>query len=483
MVFDLNQTQHQKVKQIQSLIMSAKMQQAIKLMQLPVLELTTMIDAELEQNPVLEVIENKPEEEIAETPQDEELPTEKELDFNDKNFEILKQLDESSRENYLEGAGFSTRRSAEEEKKKVFEESSIQAELSLFQYLMNQAKESFESKIELQMAESLIGNFDDSGFLKVPLEEIALTQGYDLSQLKTVLQKIQTFEPIGVGATTLQESLLIQLRNHSQEQSLASQIVAKHFDDLIHNRIPNIKKGLQCSIKEIRKAIDEDIAKLDLHPGANCSQFPIQTIIPDITIKWVDEEWVVYANSDYLPSLRLNRRYLRMLEDESLSKETKDFIKNRILSAKWLMKNIDQRNSTLEKIAESLTRRQGDFFHQPDGKLVPLVMKEIAEELGLNESTIARAVSHKYIDTPRGIFPLRYFFSNALTTSQGVDISSKTVRDILKELIDGENKRKPLSDDALSRLLKEKGVNCARRTVAKYRLELNIGNTSQRKQY
>jgi RNA polymerase sigma-54 factor len=463
--------------------MSPKMQQAIKLMQLPVLELTTMIDAELEQNPILEIIELKPDEENAEVSQDEEYPVEKELDFNDKNFEILKQLDESSRDNYLEGAGFSTRRSAEEEKKKVFEESLIKDQPSLFQYLMNQAKETFESQEEMRMAEELIGNFDESGFLRVSIDEIAMTQKFDKNELKKVLQKIQEFEPIGVGATTLQESLLIQLRNLSQENSLAAKIIDKHFDDLLHNRITNIKKGLGCSIEDIRKAIEDNIAKLDLHPGVSCSQFPIQSIIPDITIKWINEEWVVYTNSDYIPSLRLNRRYLRMLEDESLPKETKDFIKNKILSAKWLMKNLDQRNSTLEKIAYSLIKRQGDFFLQPTGKLIPLVMKEIAEELSLNESTIARAVANKYIDSPRGIFPLRYFFSNAYTNADGEGISSKTVRDILKELIDGEDKNRPLSDEALSQLIKERGVHCARRTVAKYRLEMNIGNTAQRKQY
>lgn len=475
--------QQQKFKQIQRLIMSPKMQQALNLMQLPVLELSTMIDAELEQNPVLEISDIKPEEEILEATQNEDLPTEKELDFADNNFDILKQLDEDSRDNYLEGAGFSTRRNAEEEKKKVFEESSIQATVSLFQHLMLQAKDTFESPLELKMAEELIGNFDESGFLRVPLQEIALSQGFEESKLKGVLEKIQTFDPIGVGATSLQESLFIQLRNHSLENSLALKIIDKHYEDLLHNRIPNIKKGLKCSLDEIRTAIDEDISRLDLHPGACCSQIPIQAITPDVTIKWENDEWVIFANNDYMPSLKLNRRYLRMLQDESLSKETKDFIKNKIVSAKWLINSIEHRSSTLERIAHALAKRQCEFFLNPTGNLVPLVMKVIAEELELNESTIARAVSNKYINTPRGVFPLRFFFSNAYTTSAGEDISSKTVRDLLKEVIEGENKRKPYSDEILSKIMKEKGINCARRTVAKYRSELNIGSTTQRRQY
>lgn len=483
MQYDLNQSQQQKIQQTQRLMMSPKMQQALNMMQLPVLELSTLIDAELEQNPILEISEVKPEKEIAEVTDNEDLPTEKELNFDDKNFEILKQLDESYRDNYLEGAGFATRRSAEEEKKKVFEESSIQATNSLFQHLMSQAADTFESKEELRMAEELIGNFNESGFLDIPLKEIALTHAFDESQLMSILQKIQTFDPIGVGATNLQQSLLIQMRSLSLDNSLAAKIVENHFDDLLYNRIPKIKKGLNCTIEEIREAIDQDISKLDLHPGTSCSQIPIQSIIPDITIQRVNEEWVVFANSDYIPSLRLNRRYMRMLEDESLSKESKDFIKNKIVSAKWLMKNIEQRNSTLERIGEFLAKHQAAFFMDPNGKLVPLVMKVVAEELELNESTIARAVSNKYVNTPRGIFPLRYFFTYSYTTEEGEDISSKTVREMLERLIEGEDKMRPLSDEMLSRLMKEKGVNCARRTIAKYRNELNIGNTTQRRQW
>ena len=478
-----NLNQFQKIQQTQHLMMSSKMQQALNTMQLPVLELNTMINNELEQNPILEISEIKPDDEVAEAPENEDLPAEKELNFDNANFEILKQLDESYRDHYLEGASFATRRSAEEERKKAYEESTIQATVSLFQHLMDQAKDTFESSNELKMAEELIGNFDDSGFLKVPLYEIAQTQGFAESQLMLILQKIQTFEPIGVGATNLQESLLIQLRYHSLDDTLAAQIIENHFDDLIHNRIPNIKKGLKCTIQEVRKAIEDDIAKLDLHPGTTYSQISVQTIIPDITIERVNEEWIVYANSDYIPALKLNRRYMRMLEDPALPKDTKDFIKNKIVSAKWLMRNIEQRNSTLERIGASLAKRQEEFFLNPQGKLVPLIMKVIAEELELNESTIARAVSNKYVNTPRGIFPLRYFFSNAYMTEEGEELSSKTVREMLKTLIEGEDKMKPLSDELLSKLMKEKGVNCARRTVAKYRTELNIGNTTQRRQY
>ncbi len=479
MFHELRQGPLQSLKQIQRLMMSAEMQQAIHLMQLPVLELSTIINAELETNPVLEVIEENPSENI----ENEEVASEKELDFDANNFDILKRLDDEFKDHYLEGAGFTTRRSAEEEKQKVYEESLIQATPSLFQHLMVQAHETFESEEEIHIAESLIGNFDESGLLKLAIEEIALTNDLNPQIVREVLLKIQLFDPPGIGATSLQDSLLIQLRSRGLQNSLACKIIENHYEDLLHNKIPVIKKELQCTLEEIREAIDTVIIKLDLHPGATCSQNPIQTVTADITIKWENGEWIVFTNTDYMPSLRFNRKYMKMLEDESLPKETKDFIKNKIMSARWLLKTIEQRNSTIERIAHTLAKRQEIFFLEPEGKLEPLVMKTIAEELNLNESTIARAVANKYIDTPRGMFPLRFFFSHAYTTAEGDDISSKTVRDMLKKIIEGENKMQPLSDEAISILIKQKGIPCARRTVAKYRTELNIGNTVQRRQY
>ena len=196
-----------------------------------------------------------------------------------------------------------------------------------------------------------------------------------------------------------------------------------------------------------------------------------------------EDKLTIIINDDRLPTIRLNSRYLRMLDDKNLPKETRDFIRNKLASAKWLLKNIDQRNDTIYRLVESLTKYQNDFFLTPNGKLVPLTMKVLAEELGLHESTIARAVANKYVDTPRGILPLRYFFSNAYTTAEGEDISSKTVRDVLKKIIEKENKKRPLSDEALSKVLEKKGIPCARRTVAKYRSEMYIGNTKQRREF
>jgi len=489
MSLDLRHKQSQSLKQTQRLIMSPQMQQAIHLLQMPILELATIVEAELEQNPVLEYSQEDelldqdsllPE--MEEGAEEKEISSEKELIFQENDFGILRQLDEDFRDYFGESGNYYIRRNVEEEKRKDFLENSISAETTLSENLMQQAKETFEKPEELAIAEVLIGNLDERGFLAIPLREIALMNGFEFELLEGVLRQIQRFEPIGIGASCLKESLLTQLRMQEKDGSLSYAIIDKHYEDLINNRIPAIKKGLKCSVKAITEAI-EHIGKLDFHPGSWHSSRLIQTITPDVTLQLDGDQLNVVVNEETLPALRLNSRYLRMLEDESLAPETKEFIRRKILSAKWLLRNIFQRSDTLQKIVESLAKRHRDFFLQADGRLTPLIMKSLAEELEVHESTIARAVANKYLECPRGILPLRYFFSNAYVTAEGQDMSSKTVRDLLFEIIDAEDKQKPLSDEALSAKLKDKGIPCARRTVAKYRTEMHLGNAQQRKKF
>lgn len=480
MYHDFRQKPSQSLKQIQRLIMSPQMQQAIRILQLPSMELLTMIELEMEQNPVLEYMQESPEEEHSDG---EDLTPEKELEFNDQDFEIMKKLDEDFQDHFAQSENYSTKRTAEEEKLKMFQEQSIQAQSTLYEHLISQAKETLEDPKDLEIAEEIIGNLNECGYFQTPFKEIALLKHVDESKVEAVLRVIQTFHPFGVGARNLQESLLIQLKVKGKENSLAYRIVENHFDDLLHNRIPQIQKGLKCSIESISQTIKQDLVHLDLHPGTQYAHRVVQNISPDIILKQEDDQLKVFIPDDYIPALRLNHKYLRMLDDETLPEETKNYIRQKMMSAKWLLKNINQRGETLAKIANSLVKQQKSYFLKPDGKLEPITMKKLAEKLELHESTIARAVSNKYIDTPRGLLPLRYFFSNAYVTDQGEDISSKTVQEILKKMIDNENKRKPLSDEKLSALLKKKGINCARRTVAKYRTGLNVGNTTQRKQF
>lgn len=489
---DLIPKQQPSLKQTQRMMMTPQMQQAIQLLQLPVMELAVQMTEELERNPVLEESEDHEEAEIGgveaqeaedEDHEDENSNDNEELQLDEYHFEVLKQLDDEFRDQILESSNPYLGRNSEEEKRRRHAENSISAKVSLFEHLMNQAKEAFEGAKDYSMAEALIGNLDAGGYLTVPLSEIALMEQWDEKQLKEILATIQTFDPLGVGARNLQESLLIQLRCSGKGDSLAYRIVSEHYEDLVHNRIPVICRVLKCTSAQVLKVTEKEIAHLDFHPGTSFSMQDAPPVIPDVTIKQDDTVLHVVVNNDALPSFRLNRRYLQMLDDESLAAETREFIKHQVFSAKWLMRTVFQRSDTLERIAESLAKRQKEFFLDPEGKLIPLTMKVLADELNLHESTVARAVANKYIDTPKGIFPLRFFFTNAYTSQQGEELSSHTVKDALKELITREDKNHPLSDQMLSKKMTENGIPCARRTVAKYRKELKLGNAWQRRQY
>jgi len=481
------------LKQTQRLIMSQKMQQAIRLLQAPVNELSTLIDREIEENPLLEYSEEgaegdseleRLEEAGIEEPGERDLEPEDALSISDDDFEILKRLDEEFSEHFSESENFCMQRIGEAQKLKSFAENSVAASESLFEHLTKQAHESFSSEEEMRAAEAVIGSLDENGFLETPLQELAALHGLKKALLKKVLETIKRFDPVGIGAKNLQESLLIQLKAKKLEETLAYRIIESHYDDLLHNRIKNIASGLRCSIEEINEAVQKAISRLDLHPGFGYGAELRQEISPDIFIREEERgDLAVELNEGPQRPLRLNAFYMRLLKNPELPRETRDFLKEKILSAKWLMRALDQRGSTLSRIAHSLVEKQKKFFTEPDGKLTPLTMKQLSEELDLHESTIARAVADKYVDCGRGIVPLRSFFTNAYSTESGEEISSDTVRQILQELIDGEDKRRPLSDLSISQLLKKKGIPCARRTVAKYRSLLNIGNIHQRRKY
>lgn len=472
---ELKAKQGLNIKQMQRLMMSNNMQLALKLLQSPVMELNTIIDAELEQNPCLEVAEDDEIEEVK-----EEDPQEQELNFDERDLEILRRLDEDFGDYLDDSPNFKTK---QDDAYQTYLESSIQEETTLFEHLMKQAHEVFSSEEERQLAMSIIGNIDEQGYLTTPLAEIAQLCGSDLKKLQDVLKEIQTFEPFGVGAVNLQEMMLIQLCCLHQKKSLAYAIIENHYEDLVHNRIPHIQKGLKKSANEIREAIKSDIARLDLHPGTKYSRNRVQPITTDMSIEEEEGQLKVVVNEEELPRLRFNRLYLKMLEDDKTTLEEKEFIRQKLSSAKWLMKNITQRQSTLKRIGIELIKQQREFFQNPQGKLKPLTMKEIADELELHESTIARAVSNKYLNSPRGLMPLRAFFTHAYTDDKGEELSSKTVCDYLKEIIDKEDKQKPLSDEKISAQIQAQGIPCARRTIAKYRDALHIGNAHQRKQY
>lgn len=480
--------QSQNIVQMQRLVMLPQMQQALHVLQMPVMELATLVEATLAENPLvadeeqdeeLEGLANEIEEPEIET----DIKVEKELEFNDQDLKIMEHLDDELHSHFTEAGDYKPQRTKEEKERQEYAENTICAQPSLFEHLMSQARETFEKSEELAMAEALIGNFDARGFLQATWAELEFIYRYPVHRLREVLQQIQTFEPFGIGAISLQESLLIQLKCLGKQKKLAYCIIERHYGDFLHNRIPTIQKGLNCTSKEIADAIQHDIALLDLHPGAAFSPVIAVPIIPDVTVDLEGSDLRVKVNDDFMPSLRINAKYLTMLNDPEASEDTKVFIKSKLTALKWLLRNVHERHATLERITNFLCKHQKEFITDSNGKLIPMSMQQMAEELGLNESTITRAVGNKYLACPNGLIPFRAFFTSALKTNTGEDLSSEVVRKIMREMIGNEDKQKPLSDADLSELLKNQGVSCARRTVAKYRAELGLGNAQQRRRF
>lgn len=470
------QRQKQTQKQNQLLMLLPQMQQAITLLQAPVMEISQLIDTEIEKNPLIELIE-----EVAEERFDfRDDPEKVTIDHDD--FEILKKLDDEYRDFFGQNE-MAPRMSKTEEERKNYWDASVIAPKSLYSHLMDQAKETFDSKEDLELAELIIGSLDEKGLLATSLEELSVLAKVPVKKLESTLWAIQEFDPYGIGGRTIQECLLIQLRRYGKQGSPAEKIVKECYDELLHNKIPLIQKKLDLAPGEIRQIIDHDIAQLDLHPGASFIPRVDTYIIPDANIIEEDEGLKVIINDDSIPSLRLNRKYLRMLDEKNLPDETREYIHQHMMSAKWLMKNLFQRNETLKRILDYLVDKQSDFLKKNDGELIPMFMTEVAEELGLHESTIARAVANKYINTPRGLVSLRSMFTHSYKKEDGSEISSKTVREAIERIIHQEDKQKPLSDQKISDMLEEAGIPCARRTISKYRRAMNIGNTQQRRKY
>lgn len=485
----LQLNQKQSLKQAQRLIMLPQMQQALHMLQVPVMELSSLIEQEMEQNPVIEYGEEREgnlsselEGDLIGGAEPEEQP-EEELRIDEGDFEVLRRLDEDFRDHFSESGGAPIKRTTEEEEQKNYQESSIKSPFNATERLLEQVDEFLETEEERRIAWELIGNLDDRGVLTASLQEVAALGGFALEKVEKVLERIQQFDPPGVGARSMQEALLLQLKRKGKEGSLAFRIVSEHYDEMIHNKLPLIAKQLPVAIRDVQEAIQADIAHLDLHPLSTQENSVVQVLTPDLRLVQEGEKWRVEVVDEGVPSLRVNRRYLRMLEDESLPLDTKEYIKQKILSCKWLLKNIHQRNETLYRIGESLVKWQKDFLENDKGELVPLMMKTVAEEVGVHESTIARAVSNKCLECPKGVVPLRSFFTNAYTNDEGEEVSSSAVKNILKRLIEEEDKKKPLSDEALSQKIKAEGIPCARRTVAKYRGVLGIGSASQRRTF
>jgi RNA polymerase sigma-54 factor len=328
----------------------------------------------------------------------------------------------------------------------------------------------------------VIGNIDDYGYLKATLEELTASTGLASEKILEVLKIVQTFDPPGVGARDLQECLLLQLDRTCQQETLEYRIIKDFMEALGKRRIPEIARGTGCEVDEIQEAL-ERIARLEPRPGRAFLPDNDQYVLPEVFVQRSGNDFVVSTNNEHVPHLRISNTYKDLMAQGENSSEVRNYIREKIRAGKFLIKSLHQRQQTILNIAKEIVHRQHDFMDKGVAFLKPLTMVQVAEVVGVHETTVSRAVSAKYMDTPQGIFEMKYFFTAGIQTASGDGLSNTSVKDMISEIFKKEDPSKPLSDQEVVRMLKEKGIVIARRTVAKYRTELNILPSNLRKVY
>jgi RNA polymerase sigma-54 factor len=488
----------------QSLVLAPQLQQSLALLQAPTLELKALVEQELQQNPVLEEIaseeaelhehesrdgEPSPAEKLdpTEPPSDltfdpaTEKPTDTPVDDFQAEFERLVQLDQEWRDHFAQ-SNVPIRRSPEDEEKRQFMFDSLVAATSLQEILIEQVRESPLSKEQWPIAEIIIGNIDDYGYLKATLEELCASTSLTPDKILEVLKVIQTFEPAGVGARELRECLLLQLERTEQQDTLEYRIVRDFMEALGKRRIPEIARGTGCEVDEVQDAL-ERIARLEPRPGRAYLPDNDQYVLPEVFVQRSGQDFVVTTNNEHIPHLRISNTYKDLMSQDGNTAEVRNYIREKIRAGKFLIKSLHQRQQTIMNIAKEIVHRQREFMDKGVAHLKPLTMVQVAEVVGVHETTVSRAVSGKYMQTPQGIFEMKYFFTASIQTASGDGLSNTSVKDMIAEIFKKEDTTKPLSDQEVVKMLKEKGIVIARRTVAKYRTELNILPSNLRKVY
>lgn len=487
----------------QSLVLAPQLQQSLALLQAPTLELKALVEQELQQNPVLEEApavegdsherDHHEEERAAEKADPAEPPadlhfdpaTEKHseapVDDFQAEFERLVQLDQEWRDHFAQ-TNIPIRRSAEDEEKRQFMFDSLVVATSLQEMLLEQVRESGLSDDQWPVAEMIIGNIDDYGYLKATVEELAASTGLPGERILEVLKVIQTFDPPGVAARDLRECLLLQMERSGQQDTLEYRIVRDFMEALGKRRIPEIARGTGCEVDEVQDAL-ERIARFEPRPGRAFLPDNDQYVLPEVFVHRSDDDFVVTTNNEHIPHLRISNTYKDLMSQGANSAEVRNYIREKIRAGKFLIKSLHQRQQTILNIAKEIVHRQREFMEKGVAFLKPLTMVQVAEVVGVHETTVSRAVSGKYMETPQGTFEMKYFFTAGIQTASGDGLSNTSVKDMISEIFKNEDATKPLSDQEVVKMLKEKGIVIARRTVAKYRTELNILPSNLRKVY
>ncbi len=463
----------------QNLVITPQLQQAIKLLQMSRLELESAVRSELEENPILEETQDLKEEDLKRTKEaatDLEGPVD-----NQNNTQDPRKQDEFEWESYFEQNQKPPKDFSSGNEEIMNYENVMTTTQSLHDYLVWQIQMNGFSDHEERAADALLAYMDEDGYVKTPLEQIAQDEEIPIEDLEDTLSMIQEFDPPGVGARDLKECLLIQARHLEEDTTDLVHIIQNHIKDLEKRNYDAIAKAMGKDIREIVE-ICKIIYAMEPKPGRAYHENDTHYVTPDVYVYKIGDDFVVSLNEDGLPRLKISNFYKNVLKGGGANKQETDYIQDKLKSAVWLIKSIHQRQRTIYKVAEAIVKRQREFFEKGAAFLKPMVLRDIAGDIGMHESTVSRVTTAKYMHSPQGIYELKYFFNSGISATDGGDaLASESVKLKIKDLIAKEDPKSPLSDQKIAEMLKRDGVDIARRTVAKYREMLKILPSSQRK--
>ena len=467
-------------KLVQKLILTPSLQQAIKLLPMSTLELSELLNQEMVENPMLEEVptEELQPVEASQEKQEEKPAAEKTDTWDDQDYEYFFG-------DYLDD-GYKARTPTEVKELPPIE-NTLSTSASLADHLLWQLSMQTDEPLIREIGEAIIGNLDDDGQLVATVEELATMGPWPTEEVERALRLVQSFDPIGVAARDLQECLLLQLRRTALngapgDNAIAEKIVTEYMRLLQNHQVPELARKMGMSIDDLKQYI-EQIRHLDPKPGSRFNPSQSQYVIPDVYIVKIEDQYVAVLNEEGLPQLRISPVYRRLLDKTAVENtdETRAYVKDKFRSALWLIKSVEQRQKTIHKVASSIVNFQRDFLDHGIEYLRPLVLRDVANDIGMHESTVSRVVTNKYMHTPQGVFEMKYFFHSGIASSYGEAVSSVTIKQRIRKIIEQEDPRKPLSDSKIVSILQREGLELARRTIAKYREELKIPTSNQRK--
>ena len=468
------------LRQSQRVVMTPLLQQAIQLLQLSTLELQEVVQKELLENPLLEEVPTETPEPgatpdaaapapTAEAPPTDPPPVDRERSTDDLPFDLNAVMFDDYEERSLV---------AQEDRDELPFENMVRSHSSLGDHLEEQLRFATEDETARRIGTEIIGNLDEDGYLRAELAEIAERCQAPVEDVGRVLALVQGFDPPGVAARTIQECLLIQLKADPNPDPVSVEIVEQYFEDLSRRRYPDIARALKLPLDRVMESVEE-IMGLEPKPGRRFGGTDTRYIVPDVVVQKMGGDYVVFLNEDGIPRLRVNSLYRSLLRNSS--DDAKQYVEQKLRSAVWLIKSVDQRQRTLRKTTQSIVKFQREFLDKGLPYLRPLSLRDVGEDIGMHESTISRVTTNKYVETPQGLFELKFFFHSGIASGDGEMVSSISVKKMIQDLLANEDASKPLSDQEVAQILKGRGLVIARRTVAKYREELGILPSHQRR--